>query len=164
MSRFTDRFETFLVRNRTNLLSFIRSMVGDDELAEDILQDSLLKTLQGAPEIDDEQELASWFYRIIRNAITDAYRRHAAAARRLERYAREQPEPIMTTEEKATLCKCFEDLLPTLKPEYAELIEAMDLGGLTTNEMTERLTAAASRALGGDVSVLRETRMLRLYL
>ncbi len=37
------------------------------------------------------------------------------------------------------ICECFEDLLPTLKAEYAELIEAMDLGGATTEEMTARL-------------------------
>ncbi len=135
----TDQIESYLVKNRHSILGFIRSKVGDDALAEDILQDSLLKALRAAPGLEDEDKLVSWFYQIIRNAITDAYRRHAAAARRLEQYAIEQPDADLPPEEVAALCACFEDLLPTLKPEYAELIEAMDLGGVGTEEMTERL-------------------------
>lgn len=133
-----DRLESYLRENREALLGFIRSKVGDDALAEDILHDSLLKALQATPDLDDEDKLVSWFYRIIRNAITDAYRRHSAAARRLEQYALEQPASAPPPEDAAIICGCFEDLLPTLKAEYAELIEAMDLGGATTEEMTER--------------------------
>lgn len=143
MSSFSEQLESHLARNRTNLLGFIRSKVGDDTLAEDILQDSLLKALRASPEIKDE-DLVSWFYRIMRNAITDAHRRHSAAARRLERFVQEQPEPTITPEDTEALCLCFKDLLPTLKPDYAELIEAMDLGGLTTAEMTERLGVTAN--------------------
>ena len=139
MSSPAEQLESYLVKNREALLGFIRSKVGDDALAEDILQDSLLKALRSAPDLEDEDKLVSWFYRIIRNAITDAYRRHAAAAKRLEQYALEQPDAPPPPEEAAVLCSCFEDLLPTLKPEYAELIEAMDLGEADTEEMTERL-------------------------
>ena len=134
-----QRLETHLVQNRDALLGFIRSKVGDDQLAEDILQDSLLKALQAAPDLEEDEKLVSWLYQIIRNAITDAYRRHAAAALRLEQYALEQPESAPPPRDEAVLCTCFEGLLPTLKPEYAELIRAMDLGGATTEEMTERL-------------------------
>ena len=135
----TDRLESYLLKNREALLGFIRSKVGDDALAEDILQDSLLRALQAAPDLKDEDKLVSWFYRIIRNALTDAYRRHAAAARRLEQYALEQPESVLPASDEAALCACFKDLLPTLKPEYAALIEAMDLGGASAEEEAGRL-------------------------
>ena len=134
-----EQLEAYLVKNRERLLGFIQGKVGDDALAEDILQESLLKALRAAPDLEDEEKLVAWLYRIIRNAITDAYRRHAAAARRLEQYALEQAASILPPEEEAVLCACFEDLLPTLKPEYAVLIEAMDLGGATTEEMTDQL-------------------------
>lgn len=134
-----DQLETYLLQHREALLAFIRSKIGDDALAEDILQDSLLKALRAAPELSDEEKLVSWFYQIIRNAITDTYRRKAAAARRLERYAFDQPEAEPPPADEAALCACFAGLLPTLKPEYAELIEAMDLGGATPEEMAGRL-------------------------
>ena len=133
----TDRLESYLAENRAALLGFVRSKVGDDALAEDILQDSLLRALRASPELEDEDRLAAWLYRIVRNAITDSYRRHAAAARKLERFALEIDEP--TEEDEAALCACFEGLLPTLKPEYAALIEQMDLGGTSDEAMAERL-------------------------
>lgn len=129
----TDVLTRYVDRNHEALLGFIRSKVGDDALAEDILQDSLLKALRAAPEIDDEGSLETWLYRVVRNAITDAYRRHAAAARRLERYALDQPDPagwpeVPSEADETALCECVRGLLPALKPEYAEVLEAIDLG------------------------------------
>jgi RNA polymerase sigma factor (sigma-70 family) len=139
MNRPEEQLEAYLRANRDALLGFIRSKVGDDTLAEDVLQDSLLKALQATPDLEDEDELVSWFYRIIRNAITDTYRRHAASARKRERYARDRPEFAPTPEDAEMLCNCFRKLVPALKPEYAELIEAMDLGGTSTAEMAQVL-------------------------
>ena len=79
--------EALFVENRSRLLGFVRSRVDDEHLAEDILQDSLLKALRAAPEVRDEERLTAWFYRIVRNGITDAYRRSGARQRGLERLA-----------------------------------------------------------------------------
>ena len=124
-----------LLQRREALLAFVRSKVGDDDLAEDILQDSLLKALQSDPQ--DEQKLVPWFYRILRNAITDTYRRGAAAARRLEQVA---SDPSFDEQEDlSVVCECFRSLLPSLKPEYAELIEAMDLSEEPPDRVAQRL-------------------------
>lgn len=131
--------ERQLLERRAALLGFIRSKIDDDELAEDILQESLLRALQAAPELQDEEKLVPWFYRILRNAITDTYRRHAAAAHRLERLALEQPQAELPPEDEAALCACFREVLPTMKPEYAELIEAMDLSNEQPEHVAERL-------------------------
>lgn len=139
MNRPTDKIESFLLTNRESVLGFIRSKVGDDALAEDILQDSLLKAIISAPDIHDDDKLVSWFYRIIRNAIIDAYRRQAAAARRLEKYALDQDDSELPPEDEAILCSCIKDLLPSLKPEYALLIETMDLGAMAPEDMAKRL-------------------------
>ncbi len=140
MNRTIGPLERQILERRDALLGFIRSKVGDDELAEDILQESLLRALRAAPELQDEDKFVSWLYQIIRNAITDTYRRHAAAARRLEKYAfeiadQEEPSP----QEHAALCECFRSVLPTMNPEYAELIESMDLSGEQAEEVAERL-------------------------
>ena len=131
--------EKQLLDRREALLGFIRSKINDDELAEDILQESLLRAMQSAGDLQDEEKLIPWFYRILRNAITDTYRRHAAAARRLERYALEQPSEDIPEEDYERLCECFRSVLPTMKPEYAQLIESMDLSNEEPEQVAERL-------------------------
>lgn len=134
-----DPFGALFVENRERLLAFVRTKVGDEVLAEDILQDSLLKAIRAAPEVRDEERLTAWFFRIIRNGITDAYRRSEASRRGLEQFAATELESMFTPEDEARLCSCFRELLPTLKTEYAELIEAMDLGDADPQEMSRRL-------------------------
>lgn len=72
------------------------------------------------------------------------YRRNGAEQRKLDAFARTTDGREAPPEDEATLCACFEDLLPTMKPEYSELLEAMELGGATTDEMTSRLGITAN--------------------
>jgi RNA polymerase sigma-70 factor (ECF subfamily) len=46
-----------------------------------------------------------------------------------------EPEP----EDETTLCACFRELIPTLKPEYAELIEKMELADGDPAQVAEQL-------------------------
>ena len=117
-----------LLAHRAKLLAYVRKKISDPELAEDTLQDSLLKALRAAPELRDEDKLLPWFYRILNNTITDVYRhRHVEAKYRA--VAAEGEEAALEPEDEANLCTCFRELLPTLKPEYADLIEKMELSG-----------------------------------
>jgi RNA polymerase sigma-70 factor (ECF subfamily) len=131
--------EQHLLRERGRLLAFIRSRIDDADLAEDVLQESLLKALRAAPDLRDDERVTAWLYQIVRNAITDAYRRRAAARDARERLAAEQAADVLTPEDEAALCACVLDVVPTLKPEYAAVVEA-DLAG--------RTTAATTAALG----------------
>ena len=115
-----------LLQHNSRLLAYVRSKVNDPNLAEDVLQESLLKAMRSAPDLRDEEKLLPWFYSILNNAITDLYRRQQVEARSLQQIAQEQlleEEP----EAEKVLCECFRDLIPTLKPEYAELIKQLDL-------------------------------------
>jgi RNA polymerase sigma-70 factor (ECF subfamily) len=133
-----------LLKNRAQFLGFVMSKVDDEALAEDILQDSLLKALKAAPELKDQDRLVPWFFQIVRNAITDTYRRRAVSQRGLERFAETEFEGTVSPAEESALCECFRGLLPALKPEYSQLIESMDLGGATSDEMAEQLGITAN--------------------
>ena len=139
MKQVREDLDRFHRKNRDRLLAFIRSRVGDDAIAEDVLQDSLLRALGSGTHIEDPTRFTTWFYRVVRNAITDVYRRQGARARKLESLAAMIPDAELPPDVEDALCGCFEDLLPTMKPEYAELIEAMELDDATTEEMTARL-------------------------
>jgi RNA polymerase sigma-70 factor (ECF subfamily) len=124
-----------LLDSRANFLRFLRGKVSDPELAEDILQDSLLKAIRFAPRLRSSDRLLPWFYSILRNAVTDTYRSKRPAPPidiELIDLAAED------SEEQKRACGCFAALLPLLKPEYAELISAIDLG-------TEPAAAVAKR-------------------
>ncbi len=118
--------EEVLLHHRARLLGFIQKRVTDPDLAEDVLQEGLLKALRSADDLRDEERLLPWFYRILNNAIIDTYRKRATEMRYLESYAREM-EVEATPEHDAALCACFRELLPSLKPEYAELIDRLEL-------------------------------------
>jgi RNA polymerase sigma-70 factor (ECF subfamily) len=119
--------ETNFLPSRNALLGYIRRKVSDHDLAEDILQESLLKALRASPELRDDQKFVPWLYRIINNAITDLYRRRQVENRYLAEIAHD-PEESVEQEERKAICECIKDVIPSLKPEYAALIEALELG------------------------------------
>lgn len=120
--------EVQLAGGRTKFLRYIRKRISDPVLAEDILQDSFLKAVRGAPKLKDDQNLVRWFYRILQNAIVDAYRKEAAEANRRINYAAVN-QSGEDQENENTICECVNKLLPTLKPEYAEVTKAIELDG-----------------------------------
>ena len=132
----TDLVESQLGGAHENFLDYIRRRVSHPELAEDILQDSLLRAVRAAPNLRDADRLIPWFYSILRNAIVDAYRRRGVD----RKYVSEADgKPSVEPEDEAVLCECFRELIPTLKAEYAELIEALDLGAESPEAAARRL-------------------------
>lgn len=131
------KIEERLLNARAQFLGYIRKRIEDPDLAEDILQDSLLRAIRAAPELRDEERLIPWFYRVLQNAIVDAYRRRGVEQARI--VATEIPEIAAEPEHDVELCACFERLIPTLKPEYAEVIHAAELGNESPEQVAERL-------------------------
>jgi len=122
-----DSVEEILLKHRSKLLGFINQRVSDPDLAEDVLQEGLLKALRSSEALRDEERLLPWFYRILNNAMIDTYRKRNVEERYLESYAREIALEGRELEEEAALCECLWELLPSLKPEYAELIDRLEL-------------------------------------
>jgi RNA polymerase sigma-70 factor (ECF subfamily) len=125
-----------LLESRDRFLGYVRKRVDDPELAEDILQDSLLRAIRAAPSLRQKDRLVPWFYSVLHNAITDAYRRRGVVNQ--HQVSLEGIDLADEAEDEAIVCACFEPLVATLKPEYAELIRAVELG-------TESPDAAAHR-------------------
>jgi RNA polymerase sigma-70 factor (ECF subfamily) len=131
------RIEERLLAARGQFLGYIRKRIDDPELAEDILQDSLLRALRAAPDLRHEERLIPWFYRVLQNAVVDAYRRRGAEQARV--VAAEAPDIAAEPEDDAELCACFERLIPTLKSEYADVIQAIELGQEPPEAAADRL-------------------------
>ena len=127
-----------LTDNLAAFRGFARSRLNDPELAADVVQDAMLKALRAGEELRDDEKLVAWFYRILRNAIIDLYRKKATEAKALERFAVELSNPP-DPDSDSVICGCMTRLLPTLKPEYAELVRRIDLDGKSTGEVAASL-------------------------
>ena len=138
MDRKND-IETTLLGSRGTILGYIRKKVGGDpDLAEDILQDSLLKALRSAPDLRDDDKLIGWFYRIVDNAVIDLFRRRKIEAKYLAEAAEEEPGVVPPAEHRK-ICSCMNGIIPTLKPEYAMLVRELELEEGDPEEVADRL-------------------------
>jgi len=141
----SEALEQQLGAARQDFLRFVRSRISDPELAEDVLQDALLRAVQSSHTLREQDRVVPWFYRILRNAIIDAYRRRDVRQRRTVALDEEfdLANEISETDDRR-LCECFRALIPTLRPEYAEVLEAVELGQESTKAVTERLGITAN--------------------
>ncbi len=144
--------EDSILMNLEIFVAFARKRLGDHHLAEDVVQESLIKALAADRHPDTDEETTKWFYRILRRSIIDVYRKQGARQRALNRFEKELPEGP-DEEEKGELCKCFKRLLPLVPEQYRELLEEVDLKGerpedvaatlgVTRNNLTVRLHRA----------------------
>src|SRR5690242_10516167 len=107
-----------LQANHRQFLNFLTARVGSREDAEEILQDAFVRSLQKGDDLRDDESAVAWFYRLLRNAVTDYYRHRDAGTRAIESYARETPDadPGFDVELERAVCACVNDLIPNLKP------------------------------------------------
>lgn len=118
-----------LLDNHRRFLAFLEKRVGDRALAEDILQDAFVRNIEKAPDVDDEA-LIPWFYTTLRHAVIDRYRRDEVRHRRLDAFAKElERERDAAGEADREICACVSRLASALKPEYADVLARVDVGG-----------------------------------
>jgi RNA polymerase sigma factor (sigma-70 family) len=130
--------EVAIIKNLQTFVAFARNRLGDHHLAEDVVQESLVKALTADRHPETEEETTAWFYRILRRSIIDVYRKQGARRRALERFEKEFPEKP-DQEAEGELCKCFRRLLAVVPERYRELLEEVDLKGKEPDEVAATL-------------------------
>jgi RNA polymerase sigma factor (sigma-70 family) len=143
-ARLSGRVER-IAAHQSKFLSFLSARVEDRATAEDILQSAYLKAVEHGSEIRDDESTVAWFYRILRNAITDHYRRRAARTSAHEAFALEAPVSY-EAEVTQTVCACIGDVIHDLKSEYRSAIEQVDLGGMTVEAFAQSQATSANNA------------------
>lgn len=148
-----------LVANHREFLGFLERRVGDRALAEDILQEAFVRGIDRIDTLRDGESVVAWFYRSLRNAATDSFRRKGAEGRALERAARELPESIESSPEvREAVCRCVGQLAQTLKPEYAAALRRIEVDGLSVKDYAAEAGVTPSNAA---VRVFRAREALR---
>ena len=146
-----------LVANHREFLAFVEKRVANRATAEEILQDAFVRSLD---KLDTVRETAvGWFYRVLRNAIIDHYRRNASAERRNEAYAREEQNAEQHDEElQRVVCACVAQLAETLKPEYAAALKRVEVDGLSVKDYADEVGISSNNA---GVRIFRAREALR---
>ena len=147
---------SMLVANHREFLAFVQKRVVDRALAEEILQDAFVRSVD---KLDTVRDTAiGWFYRVLRNSIIDHYRRNAAAERRLEKLAAEPAADDLDEELHRVVCKCVAQLADTLKPEYASALRRIEVDGLSVKDYADEAGISSNNA---GVRVFRAREALR---
>lgn len=136
-----------LLENHRAFLRYLERRVGDRAVAEDLLQEAFAKVV-ARPELSPADEaVVPWFYRTLRNAAVDHFRRRGAADRAYEAFARElETQEVPVGEMEAEICACVSRLAGTLKPEYADALQAIEVRGLPVKAYAEQKGLSSGNA------------------
>lgn len=148
-----------LLENHRAFLRFLERRVGGRALAEDILQDAFAKVVSRPEQAPVDEAIVPWFYRMLRNAAIDQFRRRGAAERAHDAFARElETHEAPTDDMEAEICACVSRLADTLKPEYAEVLQVVEVAGTPVKAFAEQKGLSANNA---GVRVFRAREALK---
>jgi RNA polymerase sigma-70 factor, ECF subfamily len=141
-----DHLELVWNQYSRRLRAFIRSRVGDDTDAEDILQEVFIRVHRNLcclPEPEWHRP-DSWIYQIARHLIIDHYRRR----RELVAIPENLPaEPDMPEDDpEAVLALSLRELIDDLPEPYREALILTEYQGLSQKQLAERLGISLSGA------------------
>jgi RNA polymerase sigma factor (sigma-70 family) len=136
-----DAVRRVLAEDHRDLLSFLRRRLRDPTEAEEVLQAFILRALERSDDLRDVRSVRGWLSRVLASTLADHQRRAAGQQRREIAMAtsNEDDFPAQPDEElDQTICACLYKLLPTLRPDYAQVIWRIDL----LEEDRERVAAS----------------------
>jgi len=147
------------------LLRYARTIVRDGQLAEDLVQETLLRALQRADSFRGEASLATWLHRILHNLAVDRFRADREdATEDIEREVEERWHDRSYTVDAATVVERaetreeLEDALVRLPVIYRTAVVLHDAEGMTVAEIADvqdvGLPAAKARLRRGRMMLV----------
>jgi RNA polymerase sigma factor (sigma-70 family) len=129
-----------MIANQKRFLAFLASRVESKETAEEILQTAYLKGLKEEASLRESEKVTAWFYRLLKNALTDHYRHKAAEKRALEGFVseNEREQNQLDQELEKNVCQCVNHIMKTLKPEYAEVLQKAEVEDQSIKDLAKK--------------------------
>jgi RNA polymerase sigma-70 factor (ECF subfamily) len=136
-----------LLDHRKQFLGFVQRRVQDVATAEDVLQAAYMRALQHEGELQEQESVVGWFYRVLRNAVIDLYRRRASESKALEEWGREMEDQVIPGQEiQNEICMCLSRVMDTIKPAYADVLRSVDLGEQRLQDFAQEHNISAANA------------------
>lgn len=125
-----------------SLARYLRAQVRDSAVAEDLLQETLLRIARGLADFDGRSSVKSWAYAIAAHVAIDHFRRNAGLLPTADLSEAEAlPDPGRTPEEGLAIAQmnaCVRQVIDALPADYRAAVLLHDFQGLSARE-----TAAA---------------------
>jgi len=133
-----------ILQNRDRFRKYLSRRLDNEAAAEEILQHALLRALESEGHLQNRDRVIPWFYRVLRNALTDHYRREATQTQKYREFMNElevgSAQKVASADELGSaICQCVNGLLPTLRPAYVELLRSIDLESQPPETVAKRL-------------------------
>ena len=153
-----DAIHHLILRHKNKVFTYIYITVKNQQLAEDLFQDTFVKVIKSLHEgkYQDNGRLLSWIIRIAHNLIIDHYRKE----RQLNtfsndnyeqdlfnsaRYSEETIEQMMISDQVLQDVRKLVDQLPE---DQKEIIMLRHYGGLSFKEIADQTNVSINTALG----------------
>ena len=137
-----------LVSNHKKFLGFVERRIGNREIAEEIIQNAFVKTIEKGCHIQDGEGAVTWFYRLLRNAMIDYFRRANVETNAWTKMGDQDSDHVEIDQElQEAICACINDLIPTIKDDYSILIEKIDLEGESIAKVSKELNMTANNTM-----------------
>lgn len=144
------------------LRGFIAARVGDPELAADITQDVVVRSIASGA-LDRVDDVSAWLYRAARNAVIDHYRtkRHHVGDVDLDLWPAPDTSENRPNDATRELARCLQPMLGRLHPTARDALTRVDLDGQTHQQAAEQVGISVS---GMKSRVQRARRELKEHL
>lgn len=148
-SGYTDQdLNEALEAERPALLAYVRGLVRDAALAEDLTQEAMLRAHLGLSGLRDRDRFRPWLYRIATNLCRDHFRRQKQAKERVNQNENAlQPQDLRDENapqldkviECAEMGQCVRRFFDELSNSHRAVILMHDLEGMTNPEIASLL-------------------------
>jgi RNA polymerase sigma-70 factor (ECF subfamily) len=132
-----------IARDRSRHLAFVRKRLEHQADPEDILQLALLQAARHLDELRNSEKVEAWFWRVLRNTISDENQRVARENTLIQQLAATETE---ASPQQVAVCACSLGVLETLKPEYRNLIQRVDIDEQSLTKVAPELGISANNA------------------
>jgi RNA polymerase sigma-70 factor (ECF subfamily) len=127
---------------QARLYNFVRSMVRNEEIAEDITQESFVKAFFSLKKLQNPGSFKSWLFRIANNNTLDYLRKKKIQTVDVDDQVRESYVDTSSPEKGAiasSRTKHIREALDKLKPDQRSILVMCDLQGFSYQEISEAL-------------------------
>ena len=122
----TAAFEELVRAYQSHIWRFLRHLLGDPDLAEDITQETFVRVYRKLGTFRFRSKFSTWVFQVARNAGIDALRSRQRRERLLTAMEPREPEVILGGELRTEIEAALRSLSPKLREAFV-LIEALGL-------------------------------------
>jgi RNA polymerase sigma-70 factor, ECF subfamily len=123
--------DTWQIKLYSDIESYLRKIKVDPAIIQDIRQDVFLKAHQSIHTLKSEGKLLSWLKVIVYNTVIDHYRKQKNT------FQLPDPHEEEYNEGNAYLLKCISHLIQTLPDEQKEVMEAIEINGISQTQFAK---------------------------